>query len=68
MFHCMNQRRRLFPPFPAARAAAFFLEIAYNIPIDAIVMTREVLPELMSGSGSPVGGMAPLTTRALITV
>ena len=43
-------------------------EIAYNTPIDAIVMIREVFPELIKGKGKPVGGMLPLTTKAFITV
>ena len=64
----MNYRRRLFTVFPSARDIAFRREIPYKIPIDAIVMTSEVLPELISGSGSPVGGMVPLTTSAFITV
>jgi hypothetical protein len=43
-------------------------EIAYKIPIDAIVMIREVFPELINGNGKPVGGILPLTTKALTTV
>ncbi len=39
----------------------------YSTPIAAIVMMREVFPELTSGSGRPVGGMEPLTTSALMT-
>ena len=68
MFYCMNQRRRLFTLFPPARAIAFCLDIPYIIPIDAIVMISDVLPELTSGRGSPVGGIVPLTTNAFITV
>ena len=36
--------------------------------MDAMVMIKEVFPELISGSGKPVGGMLPLTTSAVITV
>ena len=42
--------------------------MAYKIPIDAIVMMREVFPELIKGKGKPVGGILPLTTSAFITV
>jgi hypothetical protein len=53
----------------AAHTQVFdFLEIAYSVPIEDIVIIKEVFPELISGKGSPVGGMLPLTTRALITV
>ena len=38
------------------------------MPMDAMVIISEVLPELTSGKGSPVGGMLPLTTSALMTV
>ena len=47
---------------------AFRLEIAYRMPIDPIVITSDVFPELISGNGNPVGGMEPLTTRALTIV
>ena len=50
-------------PFPSEAA-----ETAYRIPMDAMVMISDVLPELIKGSGKPVGGILPLTTRALITV
>jgi hypothetical protein len=46
----------------------FFAEIEYSTPIDAIVIIKEVFPELISGRGKPVGGMLPLTTSALITI
>lgn len=35
--------------------------------MDIMVKMSAVLPELMSGSGSPVGGMEPETTSALMT-
>ena len=68
MFHCMNYLRRLLTLSIPLRAMAFFLEIPYKIPMDAIVMMSDVFPELTSGSGSPVGGIVPLTTSAFITV
>jgi hypothetical protein len=43
-------------------------ETAYNTPIKAIVIISEVFPELTSGNGKPVGGIAPLTTKAFSAV
>ena len=43
-------------------------EMLNSTPIAAMVKMRDVLPALMSGSGSPVGGMEPLTTSALTSV
>ena len=34
-------------------------------PIADIKTTNEVLPALMNGSGSPVGGIRPVTTQKL---
>jgi hypothetical protein len=42
--------------------------MAYSTPIDAIVMIREVFPELINGNGKPVGGILPLTTNAFTTI
>ena len=42
-------------------------EILYSTPMAAIVKIKEVFPELISGRGKPVGGIAPLTTSALMT-
>ena len=36
--------------------------------MEDIVIINEVFPELISGNGKPVGGILPLTTKALITV
>ena len=36
------------------------------IPISARNMVSELPPELINGSGNPVGGMLPVTTRTLI--
>ena len=58
----------LFVPCTAFGDLFPFAEIAYSTPIDAMVMISEVLPELISGNGKPVGGMLPLTTSALMTV
>ena len=57
-----------FSPPPDRTAAEFLREIAYSTHMDAIVTMREVFPELMRGRGRPVGGMVPLTTRALTSV
>jgi hypothetical protein len=38
----------------------------YNTPIEAMVIMSDVFPLLISGKGSPVGGMVPLTTSALM--
>ena len=55
-------------PFqPDDRPPRLQRDILNNTPIDAIVMISEVFPALISGSGSPVGGTAPLTTSALST-
>ena len=43
-------------------------EILYSTPNDAIVTISDVLPELISGNGMPVGGMQPLTTSAFTSV
>lgn len=43
-------------------------EMEYSKPIDAIVMMSEVFPELIKGNGKPVGGILPLTTKALTAV
>ena len=56
-------RRQKLSPSPVLRT-----ETAYSIPIDAIVIIKEVFPELTSGNGKPVGGILPLTTNAFITV
>ena len=53
----MLRRRRGRPAPPR--------ETLYSTPIAAMVNTSEVLPALMRGNGMPVGGMLPLTTRAL---
>ena len=53
-----------YPPFVLSARA----EIAYSTPIDAIVIISEVFPELIKGNGIPVGGIAPLTTKAFIVV
>ena len=69
MFYCMTDTRRfvLIGALPT-RFCAVLYEIEYKIPIDAIVIIKDVFPELISGNGNPVGGMLPLTTSALITV
>ena len=38
-----------------------------STPIAAINTTIAVLPELINGSGTPVGGMLPVTTAMLIS-
>lgn len=49
-------------------SAETFPEMLKRMPADAIEMMSEVFPLLMKGRGSPVGGILPLTTRALIAV
>ena len=63
MLYCMR-----FPPLLCFSSFSPAAEMEYKIPIDAIVIMSEVFPELISGSGKPVGGILPLTTSALITV
>jgi hypothetical protein len=46
----------------------FLFETEYSTPIAVIVIINDVFPELISGNGKPVGGIAPLTTSAFRTV
>ena len=41
------------------------LDTLHTTPMPAIVTMSEVFPADTRGSGSPVGGMQPLTSRAL---
>ena len=69
MLYCMKKRLRFVPcVLFSVRFVAFFRDMAYSTPIEAIVIISDVFPELISGNGKPVGGILPLTTSALITV
>ncbi len=44
------------------------LDTLHNKPMDVMVMMSEVFPLEISGNGRPVGGIDPLTTKALSAV